>query len=197
MKINFKNIVLGTLLWGLSGLIPAWGQPVSPQAESGQKLEAQGGPREGISSNARREKVRKRVEMMRMLRMTEELEMDEEAATRFFSRLRPLEKERWKLIKDRKKMQRQLKKVSRSEKSNPGEIKDLIQSMEENEAGISVLAGKEKAVVKSLLTPRQQAKYMLFKDHFRNEMKERVQKARKARSSKRPAMRQDKGTPSP
>lgn len=203
---TWNMIGIGAIIGLMTAVSPVMGQPVSPEMESGDPpvkrerskgVVSPGNAQKKITPSERREKVRKRVETIRILRLTEELGLDEETTTRLVSRIREIEKERWVLIKERRNTQRDLRKASHSADPDNETLKLLMESLEKNQADLTRLGEKERKTVKELLTPQQQAKYVLFQDRFKEEMKERIQKARKDRSSKRLEMNRAEGSSSP
>lgn len=178
------------LLW--PGL--AFSQPFEPP-EGGPPRFSEGGPDAGppgedlsrLSPEQRREQIRKRVELMRMLRLTQELNLDEETATKVFSRLRPIDQKRWKLIQERQRLQRELRDAGESEKSDDRKLQELMKSLSQNRQAMADLDQEEVQALKGLLTPQQQAKYLLFRERFEQEVRDRIRKAQE-RQEPRPGL---------
>ena len=122
-----------------------------------------------LSMKEKRERVRKRVEVMRMLRLTQELNLDEETAARFFARIRPIDQKRWELMKKKQELQRSMKKAGASDLTHQREIRSLVKALKENRAAFEKLDDEEMEAVRELMTPPQQAKYIVFKERFSEE----------------------------
>ncbi len=161
------------------------GQPLGPPegGRFGHELASREGlPLEDLSHlppAERRERIRKRVELMRMLQLTEALNLDEETATRLFARLRPIQQKRWGLFQKRQRIQRELREATKSESVDEARLETLMNGVAETQRAMSELEQEEIESLEGLLTPWQKAKYLVFREHFQQKMKERLRKARK------------------
>ena len=165
---------------------PRLQDPPGPDAGRypGGILEAQKRPPFGeessrLSPEKRRKQLRKRIELMRMWRLTQELDLDEKTAVQLFSRLRPIDHERWNLTQERRKLQRGLREASEMGKGDEARLRELMKALEKNREAIAALEQKEIQSLDKLLTPRQKAKYLLFREHFERELRERIHEARR------------------
>ena len=126
----------------------------------------------------RREEIRKRVELMRMLRLIQELNLDEETATKLFSHLRPIDQRRWERIQERQRLQRDLNEAGASGKVGEKRLQEMMKSLRENRQALADLDDEEVKALDGLLTPPQKVKYLLFRERFNQELRDRMDQAR-------------------
>ena len=183
-------LLIGALL--LSGAAVGYGQPLEPYEEDrppgfSKDFSGQISPEEDLSRlspEERRERFRKRIELMRVLRLTQELNLDEKTAIQIFARLRPIDEKRWGLIQERQKLQRELREASESGKADEAGLQGLMKSIRANREALGALEQKETQALDGLLTPQQKAKYLLFRERFNQELRERMGQARERQGSR-------------
>lgn len=118
---------------------------------------------------------RERMDMMRMWRMTEFLNLSEEQAQKFFPRYNALTSD----LEEMSQKQRELMKELR-ESVKEGKVvkeKEVDETMAELIGIEKQKLDKEKAFVEEIgnvLTSEQKAKYVVFEAHFREELRERI-----------------------
>lgn len=130
------------------------------------------------SQEERRAQIFRRIETFRMIRMTEALNLDEETAARVFTRLRPIDQKRWGLIQERNQLRREIKKGTDAGKVESRQLEGWRKRLRENQQALEKLGEEELNALEGLLTPEQQAKYLLFRERFQEELKERIREAR-------------------
>lgn len=179
--------LVAALALGLSG-VEASAQPAAEtNDEDLVELEAESDPSSDremkqITPEERREKARKRIETLRTVRLSEELDLDEEKALKLSSRLRAVDEKRWKLLKDRKTLQRDLQEAARSESLDEAGLNKLIAEQRRLRGAIVGLEDEELKALDGILDPKQKAKYLVFKERFRDEMREKISAAKKRRA---------------
>jgi Spy/CpxP family protein refolding chaperone len=189
MKRWKQTIGLIIFLLLLGGRGTGWAESSSPKG--GEEMIASGdlpeeedvGEEEPTPSSReeRRAQIFKRIETFRMIRMTEALNLDEETAARVFSRLRPIDQKRWGLIQERSQLRREMKKATDAGKVDSRQLEGWRKSLRENQQALEKLGEEELKALEGLLTPEQQARYLLFRERFQEELKERIREARERR----------------
>lgn len=155
---------------------PASG-PVIGLAE--EDMAADGGPGRGEPpSEAKREQIRKKVEAVRMWRLTEELKLDEKTSTQLASFLSSIEEKRRGLIKTTMDATRDLRTTLSTAKPDEGRLRATLDRIEKSQRELIELRGKEMSGLKGMLTVEQQARYVIFQQEFRREMRGMIQGAR-------------------
>ncbi len=140
---------------------------------------AQQGPGQmGGPDAKKREEVRKKIETVRLWRLTEELKLDEKTGAKLASFLSALDEQRRGLIRERMETMRGLRVVLK--KGNPDEkkIKSDLDKLEKNRREMVGLEEKEIGGLKEILSVEQQARYVIFQQEFRREMRGMIAGAR-------------------
>jgi len=127
----------------------------------------------------RRERVMKRIEMMRMWKMTEDLNLTEREGSVLFPFLRGLEEERRGLDKERGRAMRELRATMRGENPDYVVINELLERIERARAELRRLDDREFEKVRDLLNPEQVARYIIFKQDFDRDIRDVIFRARR------------------
>ena len=122
---------------------------------------------------------REQIAMLRIWKMTEELELTEDQAGRFFPRLRTDDKNIEELEMERQSIFRELHKEAMKGDMAEKDLNDKIESI----SAIEVIILKNRVdFIKNLddlLSPDQRAKLMVFRHRFRDRMENMMREARK------------------
>lgn len=132
----------------------------------------------GAASEARREEVRKKVEAVRMWRLTEELKLDEKTSTRLASFLSSIEEKRRALMQANLAAMRDLRASLKTGKPDERTLKTGLDKIEKNQRDLVELREKELSGIKEMLNAEQQARYLVFQQEFRREMRRMIAGAR-------------------
>jgi Spy/CpxP family protein refolding chaperone len=178
MKIS--RILILTIALTLTGM-PAFAQrqmsgPMvdEPQREAGAFSPAQGGP----PSEERREEVRKKIEAVRIWRLTEELKLDTTSSAKLSSLLSTLDQRRRDAVREQMEAMRDLRFLLKTAKPDEAKIKPLLEKLEKSHHEIQAVREQEMKVIKNILTIEQQARFLLFQQDFQREMREMISGAR-------------------
>jgi len=179
MKI--PQILILTIALTLTGM-PAFAQrqmsgPMAdePQRETGPfSPEGQGGP----PSEERREEVRKKIEAVRIWRLTEELKLDTNSSAKLSSLLSSLDLKRRNTMREQMETMRDLRSLLRTAKPDEAKIKSLLEKLEKNRHEMQGLKDQELKGLKDILTIEQQARFLLFQQEFQREMRDMISGAR-------------------
>ncbi|MCX5885559.1 MAG: hypothetical protein NT096_06590 [Proteobacteria bacterium] len=130
--------------------------------------------RRNLPSAEERERVRKRIDLIRMWRLTEDLNLDEETGSKLFPLLRQYEEKRRDLAKKREELIFALKAQLKTGQPHEDGIKGILKKWEEIRAEEQDVNRKEKEDLKGILSIEQQAKYLLFQQEFTKEMRRMI-----------------------
>ena len=148
------------------------------QAPSGglydESLEPGGAP----PSAAKREEVRKKIEALKIWKMTEALKLDAETSARLAAVINPLDQQRMDIAREQMMTMRELRSLLQSQKPDQAKLKAAIDKLEKNHIAMQETRNKEFSAVKGILTTEQQARYIVFQQDFRREMRGMIAGAR-------------------
>ena len=171
---------LATVLFILGFGLPCFSQPPGegrPRGSDRPVLEGDESPQ----PIEKREKIRKRIELIRMWKLTEELDLTEETGAKLFPILHKYDEKRIKLGKERRKITEQLRKALEDEATPDEEIEAAMEKVEKNALAASDLLRQQREELKGVLSPRQQAKFILFQGQFQREIRKLIAEARERR----------------
>lgn len=123
---------------------------------------------------AKREEVRKKIEAVRMWRLTEELKLDEKTSTRLASFLSSIEEKRRALMKANRTVIREIRDSLNTPKPDERILKAGLDKIEKNQQDLIELKEKELAGIKEMLSVEHQARYLVFQQEFRREMRRMI-----------------------
>ncbi|MFQ5842703.1 MAG: Spy/CpxP family protein refolding chaperone [Thermodesulfobacteriota bacterium] len=126
----------------------------------------------------KRKKVRERIALIRMWKLTEELDLTEETGAKLFPILRKYDEKWIGLQKDRRALMQQLRKALEDEATSDKEIEGAMERVETNAMAVSDLLRQQRQDLKGILSPRQQAKFILFQRQFQREIRRIIAEAR-------------------
>ena len=140
-----------------------------------------GGPAGGPPTEQQREEVRKKVEAVRLARLTEELQLDEKTAAKFIPVITAIDQKRRTLMKENQETMRELKIMLHATPPDEAKLKAAISAIEKNRREIFSLRDKEFNAARDYLTVTQMSRYLLFNQEFQQEMRGMVEGARTPR----------------
>ena len=171
MEHFMRSMIMLMLLGGLAA-----------SAEAQQAPGPQGGrPDGGRPTEQQREEVRKKVEAVRLARLTETLQLDEETAAKFIPAITAIEQKRRALMKENHEAIRELKVMLHATPPDEAKLKIAIDAIEKNRHEIFSLRDKEFSAAKDSLTVTQMARYLIFNQEFQQEMRGMMEGARHPR----------------
>jgi Spy/CpxP family protein refolding chaperone len=129
----------------------------------------------------KREKIRKRIELIRMWKLTEELDLTEETGAKLFPILRKYDEKRIALQKERQNIMDQLRKALEDEATSDEAIEATMDTLDNNASAMSDLLRQQREELKGILSPRQQAKFIIFQREFHREIRKIIGEARERR----------------
>lgn len=165
----------------LSVSFPCFSQPPRERGPGGPG----GMPFEGDESPPpfeKREEIRKRIELIRMWKLTEELDLTEETGAKLFPILHKYDEKRTELLRERHDIMNELRKALENVATSDEEIEAAMDKLDENALAASDLIRQQRQDLKGVLSPRQQAKFVLFQREFHREIRKIIAEARHRRS---------------
>jgi hypothetical protein len=129
----------------------------------------------------KREKIRKRIELIRMWKLTEELDLTEETGAKLFPILHKYDEKRIELHKERQNVMNQLRRALEDEATSDETIEATMEEVDKNALAVSDLIRQQHQELKGVLSLRQQAKFILFQREFHREIRKTISEARERR----------------
>jgi Spy/CpxP family protein refolding chaperone len=126
----------------------------------------------------KREQLRRDIENMRIWKMTQYLELSTEQSTKFFPIFNDFQSKREELEQEQAEMMRRLAELVESEGEQEGEMKNLISGVEKNRRKMVDLVDEFRREAGRVLSLKQQAKLVLFEEHFRGEIRGMIEDIR-------------------
>jgi cytochrome c556 len=172
MERFIRSMIMTMLLAGLATGAQAQQQAPGPQG---------GAPGVGRPTEQQREEVRKKVEAIRLARLTETLQLDEKTAAKFIPAITAIEQKRRMLMKENQETMRELKIMLHANPPDDTKLKAAISAIEKTRHEIASLRDKEFDAARDNLTVSQMARYLLFNQEFQKEMRGMMEGARHPR----------------
>lgn len=120
------------------------------------------------------------IEKVRIFKLTQELDLTTEQAVKFFPKLNELRKIEQEFQKERMDILKELRDLIKNDASDK-EITKVITKFEEAHKKKMVGQIKKMEEIKEVLTPLQQAKYLIFQEEFEREIRDLIKEVRKHR----------------
>ncbi|MBW2038642.1 MAG: hypothetical protein JRI46_03470 [Deltaproteobacteria bacterium] len=127
----------------------------------------------------RAEELKKRVELIWMWRLTEELELTEEEGAKLFPLLRKYEEKKRRLREERKRLFWELNRIVEKGEVSEGALKEAVKALEENDRDLQKVKGEGFNELKKILPVKKQAKYIIFQENFRREIHGLIERAKR------------------
>ena len=123
-----------------------------------------------------KEKVRQRIETLRMWKLTKDLDLDEKTSAQLFPLLNRYDKKRAEM---EQAMQQSIKELRESlREKREGQLRDILERLEQSHKSMQGLRDAEWEELKKILTLEQQARYVIFLQEFDREMRRIITEAR-------------------
>jgi Spy/CpxP family protein refolding chaperone len=125
----------------------------------------------GPMSEEKREEVRKKINAVRIWRLTEALKLDANTSTKLSSLLSSVDHQRRDILREQTGTINILKLAVRSPKPDESQIKISLEKLEKNHQAMQKLTDSERSGLKNILTIEQQARYVVFQHEFTHEIR--------------------------
>ena len=129
-------------------------------------------------SDERRAEIRKKIETVRIWRLTEALKLDANTSARLSSLLSSVDQRRREIQRDQTRTLILLQQSLMSPKIEESHIKIDLDKLEQNYRAMQDLKYKEMSGLKKILTIEQQGRYVIFQQEFMREMRGMIRGAR-------------------
>lgn len=123
-----------------------------------------------------RERVRQRIETLRMWKLTKDLDLDEKMSAQLFPLLNRYDKKRAEMEHAMHENMKELRESLREKRE--GQLRGIIERLEQHHKGMQNLKDAEWEEMKKILTIEQQARYVIFLQEFDREMRKIIGEAR-------------------
>jgi Spy/CpxP family protein refolding chaperone len=177
-----KIFLMAVLLISLT--MSAFGQQRPASSQPGGKCNdpaAVGNPGQpgsgGPMSEEKREEVRKKIDAVRIWRLTETLKLDTGTSVKMSSLLSSLDHQRRDIVREQTGQINILKLAVKSPKPDESKIKTSLEKLEKNRHAMQELSNSEMSELKKILTIEQQARYVVFEHEFNHEMRGMIRSA--------------------
>jgi len=114
-----------------------------------------------------------------MLELLDQLNLDEDTSFKLFSAIRRADKEREETDKEQRELLKSLKEEVDKNPADPKAIEELLKKLKTFPARHLELQRKHEEEVASILTIENQARYVLFRNHFRKRMDHMIEEAQR------------------
>ena len=131
-----------------------------------------------LAQNSEKHDPRAIIEKVRIYRLTKELDLSTEQAIEFFPKLNELQKVDREFRSKQQQLLEELK-ILINDSAPEGEIIEVLTKYEDafkNRLERQVIKIQE---LRKMLTPNQQARYLIFQDEFEREIKRMIQEVRR------------------
>jgi hypothetical protein len=175
------RILILAVLLGTTAAMPAFAQERSAGQPPDEELVSDQASPGRAPSAARRDEVRKKIEAIRIWRLTEELKLDTNTSARMASVISSMNEQRRDLRRNQREQLRALRVTLQSSAPDTAKLKTMIDRLEKENAEMMELRSREFSMMKDFLTIEQQARYILFQVDFMHEMRTMIHRARSDR----------------
>jgi hypothetical protein len=173
MRNQMKFITMGMtvlLLAFATAGVPAFAQRGQMQGAPDETGVGPGPDRGGPKSEEKREEIRKKVEAVKIWRLTEALKLDEKTSAKFLPLVSSIERKRRDLMRERVGGMRELRISLESKNPDEKKLRTTLELLNKNHHEMMKLHEKEIEAARDYLTVEQQARYLIFQHEFQNEM---------------------------
>ena len=129
-------------------------------------------------SKEQREEVRKKVEAIRIYRLTGALKLDEKTSAQLASLLGTIDMQRRELMDQNMEAMKELRSSLKTPSPDVAKLKSILERLEKNHHEMVELKEKELKGLKGILTVEQRARYVVFDREFMREMRGLIAAAR-------------------
>jgi len=128
------------------------------------------------------ENVRKRIETLRMWKLTKTLDLDEKTSAQLFPLINKYDKKRAELEVSMKEGMKDLREALKEKRE--GNLKNIIDKLEQNHKEMQKINDEERAELKKVLSVEQQAKFIIFQQEFDMEIRKIISEVREKRAER-------------
>jgi Spy/CpxP family protein refolding chaperone len=130
-----------------------------------------------------RERVRKRIETLKMWKLTKALDLDEKTSAQLFPLINKYDKKRAEIEFNIRDGMRELRKYLKENSKDL--LKNVMAKLEQNNRLLQSINEEEWAELKKVLTIEQQANFILFRQEFDKDIRKIITNAKNRRHRKK------------
>jgi hypothetical protein len=134
--------------------------------------------RNSAISEKKREEIRKKIEVIRIWRLTEVLKLDTDTGAKLTSLLSSMDLKRKDVMKDYTQAMKDLRVYVESAKPDESKIKMVLNTIEKKHHDMEDIRDQELNGLRNILTVEQQGRFLLFQHEFNREMRKMLAGAR-------------------
>ena len=124
----------------------------------------------------------KRYQMTRLCLLTDELDLTEEQAAKVFPIIKKYDKERKRLHQERSRIIKEFQDKVKNDQIAEGDINQFVTSWDKTRIKRTKIGKQEFNELSSALDKEQQARYLLFRIHFPQKMRQLFKQMRHGRA---------------
>jgi len=184
--MNVNILVITAFLTASASLVFAQQGPPPPPpgghydddlAADNPTTSGRSGPLAALSEE-KRDEIRKKIEAVRIWKLTEELKLDTDTSAKLSSLLSSFELKQRELMKTQRETMRELRSLLKTANPVEAKIKPLLAKIEKHHRTMQELRDKQLSNLKNILTTEQQARFLLFQQEFQRDIREIISGAR-------------------
>ncbi|UCF30698.1 MAG: hypothetical protein JSV26_11725 [bacterium] len=137
-------------------------------------------------------RVRKKVEALRAWMLTEELDLDEATSSRLFPAIREMDEQRHQIEAENRRIVRRMAQEVESDRVDRPWISQALDILQENRKEMARVEEGHLIRVRTILSPEDTARYVLFQIRFQRELRERMSRYPRQRGDTRDSTRPDR-----
>ncbi len=174
-----RIFILLTAAAVICSAVPAFAQQAAPGGRFDDMPGFDNQPgRGGRLSEEKREEIRKKIEAVRIWKLTEALKLDENTAAKLSAFLSTVDQHRRDIMREQMETMRELRQTLSTGKPEEPKLKAAIDKLEKNRHAMAEIRSKEIAGLKNILTTEQQARFLIFQQEFRRDIQRMISGAR-------------------
>jgi Spy/CpxP family protein refolding chaperone len=131
-----------------------------------------------VSRGGRRRGIRDNITLFRMLRMTQDLDLTEEQATKIFPKINQIEKEKIELQMKVGGQLRELRIILGDQNPDQKKVEDKVKAIIELRHQVESKDKELESFLDKNLTLVQRARYLIFTVDFNSELRDKLERAR-------------------
>jgi hypothetical protein len=120
----------------------------------------------------RRKELRRRISALRMARLTQELDLDEATAAKLFPAINHQDERSAQIAEEHTKQMHKLDELCHKPDTKDADVAPVIDALFATRKQMRDVEDELHAKVRGILTPSQMAKFILFHEHFGDEVRE-------------------------
>jgi Spy/CpxP family protein refolding chaperone len=117
------------------------------------------------------------IEKVRMYRLTQELDLTTEQAVKFFPKLNEIRKSEQKFFEERLEIIKELRELLKDSSADK-ELTTVIDRFKTIQDERQRVQGKTMDEIREILSPQQQARFLIFQEEFEREIREVIKEVR-------------------